>query len=123
CHLGPFWCTMPQVRSASGRRSTFTPASQNIPTAPKPLFGAAQEFKKLLQANQVQALRQTLSVSPVQSNNAPGIPWHYPAARIDPVQSESTLDSIPGTSHRPDGVLPHPFLRPGETDPLYLFAC
>src|SRR5437764_10325796 len=84
------------------------------------LFGAAQEFKKLLQANQVQALRQTLSVSPVQSNNTPGIPWHYPAARIDPVQSESTLDSIPGTSHRPDGVLPHPFLRPGETDPLYL---
>ena len=42
CHLGPFWnaaCTMPQVRSASGRRSTFTPASQNIPTAPKPYSG------------------------------------------------------------------------------------
>src|SRR5690348_2790567 len=113
---------MPQVRSASGRRSTSPQPRRIFPQRPCP-FGAAQEFKKLLQANQVQALRQTLPVSPVQSNNAPGIPWPYPATRIDPVQSESRLDSIPGTSHRPEGVLPDPFLRPGETDPLYLFAC
>lgn len=113
---------MPQVRSASGRRSTSPQPRRIFPQRLCP-SGAAQEFKKLLQANQVQALRQSLPVSPVQSNNAPGIPWPYPATRIDPVQSESRLDSIPGTSHRPEGVLPDPFLRPGETDPLYLFAC
>jgi hypothetical protein len=122
CHLGPFWnaaCTMPQVRSASGRRSTSPQPRRIFPQRPG-LFGAAQEFKKLLQPNQTQALRQTLSVSTVQSSSALARAWRYPAARLQP---EPMLDPIRETSPHPDGAIPDAFLQPGETDPLYLFAC
>ena len=74
----------------------------------------------MLQPNQTQALRQTLSVSTVQSSSALARAWRYPAARLQP---EPMLDPIRETSPHPDGAIPDAFLQPGETDPLYLFAC
>ena len=104
---------MPQVRSASGRRST-SPQPRRIFPQRQALFGAAQEFKKLLEPNQTQALRQTLSVSTVQSSTALARAWRYPAAG-----SSQNLCWIPLGKRRlvPRAQFPTPSYSPGRRTP------
>ena len=124
-HFGMTLALCHRFGSASGRRSTSPQPRRIFPQRPSPI--PAQEFKTLPEANQGQALRQTMSVASAQSSSALGMAWRYPAKRMEPAPTESTLDSIPGTPQHtpilPARALPNTLLQPGETNPLYLFAC
>lgn len=118
---------MEAVQSASGQRCAFL-ASQNSPSAWTGFVRNGERSQELLQATQSPTLRKTLD--PLTEAAPLAATWSYGSQRETADEDEAALvlrsssTILVGDSYAPR---PAPYLEgmpaPGETDPLYLFAC